>query len=220
MKYLDAIQAKQVDGIIFDVDGTIWDSTDVVAEAWMAALDAEGLTGYHFTGEMLKGLFGLLMPDIMDRVLPNETEEMKSKMAAKFYEQEHIYLLKKSGKVYAGMEEMLRKLSERYPLFIVSNCQGGYIEVLLQVTGFGPYITDHVCPGDTNLNKAENIKLIAKKYGLSHPIYVGDTLLDESSTREAGALFAHAAYGFGEAKAPDMVIDQPLDLVTQFCSDR
>ena len=34
-----------LDGLIFDVDGTLWDSTDLVAKAWNYVLDLQGDPG-------------------------------------------------------------------------------------------------------------------------------------------------------------------------------
>ena len=53
-----------IDSIIFDVDGTLWDSTDVVADAWNQILKKETDMTPNLTGAVLKGLFGRLLPDI------------------------------------------------------------------------------------------------------------------------------------------------------------
>ena len=206
---------ENTDGVIFDVDGTIWDSTEVVQKAWNKAFREEGLTGYHITAQDLRGLFGLPMKAIMERVLPEEPEETRDRVAKKCFQYEHEFLAEEPGCVYDGLEEMLRALCTKYPLFIVSNCQAGYIELMMDKTGFAPYFKGHLCPADTGLLKADNIRRIADENGLRHPLYVGDTLLDESSSREAGAAFAHAAYGFGTAKEPDLILHKPTDLVDQ-----
>ena len=49
-----------MDSIIFDIDGTIWNSTDVVAMAWNKALEKENLD-VRVTADQLKGLFGRLL---------------------------------------------------------------------------------------------------------------------------------------------------------------
>ncbi len=68
------------DGLIFDVDGTIWDSTVTVESAWNAALEE---TGYaeRVTASQLKGLFGLPMLDIVDRIV-NDPDTKKKRSAA------------------------------------------------------------------------------------------------------------------------------------------
>lgn len=46
-----------IDSIIFDVDGTLWDSTDVVADAWNQIMEKETDMTPNLTGAVLKGLF-------------------------------------------------------------------------------------------------------------------------------------------------------------------
>ena len=62
-----------MDSIIFDIDGTIWNSTDVVAMAWNKALEKENID-VRVTADQLKGLFGRLLPDIAKAILPKQTE--------------------------------------------------------------------------------------------------------------------------------------------------
>lgn len=43
-----------IDSIIFDVDGTLWDSTDVVADAWNQIMEKETDMTPNLTGTVLK----------------------------------------------------------------------------------------------------------------------------------------------------------------------
>ncbi len=203
------------DGIIFDVDGTVWDSTPIVEEAWNAALEEAGYAE-RVTADRLKGLFGLPMDDIIADILPQATAEERAKFAPYCFKYEHDYLAVRGGIVYEGFGEMLEELSKKYPLFIVSNCQAGYIELMLKKTGFGPYIKDHLCPGDTNLLKADNIRLISERNGLKHPIYVGDTQMDANACKDAEVPIVFCAYGFGSVEEPEYVVNSPMEILDIF----
>ena len=201
------------DSMIFDVDGTIWDTTPVVAKAWNAALDECGLSYAHVDAKRLKGLFGLPMDDIIADILPSESRKVRERFKAMCYTNEHAYLEKEPGVLYPDITEVFKKLSESIPVFIISNCQSGYIELLLKKTGMGPYVKDFSCYGDKGLLKAENIRLMVQKYALKHPYYIGDTQMDANACKEAGVPIIYASYGFGKVEKPDAVIQKPADLL-------
>ncbi len=205
-----------IDSIIFDVDGTLWDSTDTVARAWNRILEQETDLEPTLTGDTLKGLFGRLLPDIAAVIFEKYPKERQLELIDLCCAEEHRELLAHPAPVYDTLEETLRLLSERYPLYIVSNCQAGYIEVFLEATGLGSYFRDHLCPGDTGHAKAENIRAIMKRHNLRSPVYVGDTAGDQNACRSAGVPFVFAAYGFGSADAPEYTIQKPLDLTRIF----
>ena len=91
----------------------------------------------------------------------------------------------------------MKILKEKYHLYIVSNCQSGYIEAFLEHYGFGHYFEDIECYGNNLLSKGENIRLVVERNGLTKAVYVGDIQGDYDATMEAGLPFIHAAYGFG-----------------------
>jgi phosphoglycolate phosphatase len=202
------------DSLIFDVDGTIWDTTPVVAKAWNAALDECGLSYARVDAARLKGLFGLPMDDIIADILPSEPSAVRGRFKTLCYRNEHEYLEKEPGILYPEIKEVFKKLSEVLPVFIISNCQSGYIELLLKKTGMSPYVTDFSCYGDKGLLKAENIRLMVQKHSLKHPYYVGDTQMDANACKEAGVPIIYASYGFGKVEHPDAVIQKPVDLLT------
>lgn len=202
-----------IDGIIFDVDGTLWDSTPIVEKAWNAAIADEGIETAAISADQLKGLFGLPMKDIIDRVMPNQSEQVKEKFMPLCFSYEHAFLEKNAGILYPNLEETLSELSKKYPLFIVSNCQAGYIELFLRKSGFRKYFKDFTCPGDTGVFKAENIGIIAERNSLKAPVYVGDTQMDADACKEAGIKMIYASYGFGKVENPDYTIADPLDIL-------
>lgn len=201
------------DSLIFDVDGTIWDTTPIVAPAWNKALDECGCESYHVTVDDLKQLFGKPMEEIIERILYDKNTEIRTKFRTLCYKFEEIAVSEQGGKIYPKMEETLASLSKKYKLYIVSNCQSGYIELMLEKTGFGKYFLDHACYGDEGILKAENIQLVVERNGLKNPAYVGDTQGDADACKKAGVKFIHAAYGFGKVDAADFVINEVSELL-------
>lgn len=203
-----------IDSIILDVDGTLWDSTEIVARAWNEVIAKHTSLTLTITADRLKSLFGRTLPDIAGIIFSEEGRARQLELIDMCCEHEHRLLRKFGAPIYTGWKQVLETLSARYPLFIVSNCQAGYIETFLECSGFGIYIKDHLCPGDTGQAKAENISEIIRRHDLQSPIYVGDTAGDYQATKEAGSQipFVFASYGFGQVEKPDYIIHSPLDL--------
>ena len=103
-------------------------------------------------------------------------------------------------------------LAEKYPLFIVSNCQCGYIEVLLKTTGLGPYIKDHLCFGETQVSKGETMRMLVERNNLKSPVYIGDTQGDADACKAADVPFIFAEYGFGEVPSANRRIREFSEL--------
>lgn len=203
-----------MDSIIFDVDGTLWDSTDIVAKAWTDYLRQKEHIDMEITSEKLMSLFGQLLPDIAKALLPDFSTEEQLRIIDGCCQAEHDALSIQCAPLYEDLEETLQVLSAHYPLFIVSNCQAGYIEVFLKATGFGKYFKGHLCPGDTGMAKGANIRKIVHDHHLSSPVYVGDTMGDYQACLEAEVPFIFAEYGFGEVPSPYAAIQKPRDLIS------
>lgn len=201
------------DGIIFDIDGTIWNTTNVVEKAWNKALLELGLDYALVTAKQLQGLFGLPMMEIIDNIIPKETLETKLKFKPLCYEYEEDYVRRYGGELYENMVEVIKALSEKCSLYVVSNCQAGYIEVMIEKTGLTGYFKDFTCPDYTGKLKADNIKIICERNGIKNPIYVGDTHMDANACKEADVPFVFASYGFGNVENPDYKIEKISDLL-------
>ncbi|HBG8137819.1 TPA: HAD family hydrolase, partial [Clostridioides difficile] len=123
------------------------------------------------------------------------------------------YLSENGAKLFDDIENTLKLLSKKYKLFIVSNCQAGYIESFLKAHKLEQYFVDFECPGNTGLHKGENNKLIIERNKLKNPIYIGDTQGDANSAKFAGIPFIYAKYGFGNVDVYDYFIDSFKDLL-------
>lgn len=194
------------DSLIFDLDGTLWNSADTVAESWNTVLEREG-NSLRITGSDVLKHMGKSMDVIMRDVFGADINDVQ---IAEFLEKlsvEEIKLIEeKGGILFPKLEETLAFLKERYRLFIVSNCQKGYIEAFLKAHNLGKYFESFLCWGDTKLPKGETNKRLIAQYELKNPVYVGDTEGDHISAVDAGIPFVHAAYGFGQVSGCDYKI--------------
>lgn len=202
-----------MDSIIFDVDGTIWDSTQSVADSWNIAIKKHSSLDLTLDPVSLSRVFGKTMTEIADAVFPSLDPEKRMELLDFCFDEENRYLETHPGIVYDGVIETIRHLKKKYPLFIVSNCQCGYIEVMLKTTGLEPYISDHLCFGETRTPKGDTIRALAKRNGLISPVYVGDTQGDADACKSAGVPFIFASYGFGDVPDAEVRIGTFAELL-------
>ncbi len=188
-------------GILFDLDGTLWDSAEGVAAAWNEALEEMGRPE-RVTVQSVHGVMGKTMDVIARETFPAEPWDRAEKLMNFCLQRENDYLREHGGILYQGLEETLALLRQKgYFLAIVSNCQEGYIEAFLAYHGLEKYFDDTENFGHTGHGKGDNIRLVVNRNRLEQAAYLGDTQGDWEAAREAGIPFIHAAYGFGTVPA-------------------
>lgn len=205
---------NKIEAILFDLDGTLWDSADGVLKTWNMVIEKhpECKRGL-LSAEELASYFGLPMKEIARRMFAECTEEEQQVLMEECCGLENSYLAEHGGILFPKLEETLAELKKDYKLFVVSNCQSGYIEAFIKAHKLEAYFDDTQCWGDNMVPKGENNKLIMQRNGVTKAVYVGDTAGDEESARVAGIPFVFAAYGFGEAVAPDYSINTFNELI-------
>ena len=200
-------------GIIFDVDGTLWDSAKPVAESWTLMLERRypELARITTPDDMYRNM-GKTMDAIGADLFPGLAPDKRDEVMDACMRYENEYLADHPGVTYPNMKETLAALSREYGLYIVSNCQEGYIEALMAACGIASYISDTECFGATGRPKGDNIRLVMERNGLEKCLYVGDTAMDQEAAGKAGIPFVFASYGFGQASGADAVIGSLAEL--------
>lgn len=188
-------------GIIFDMDGTLWDSAENVAKCWDEVAKAQFPGRRDITTEDIKAVMGKTMDMIALELFPELTKQEREDIMDACCAKENEYLSRYGGILYPELESTLKKLSQKYHLYIVSNCQSGYIEAFFECHGLSQYFEDFECFGNNGLKKGDNIALVVKRNNLDRAIYVGDVQGDYDASVEAGVEFIHAGYGFGSIDA-------------------
>lgn len=193
--------------LIFDLDGTLWDSRASIINIWNTVLTRHRLIEKELKPEDMDQYMGLLTDDIVREIAPGITGQDVKTILAEISEQESKVLRTRGGILYEGVEDTLKSLSETHNLFIVSNCQDGYIEAFLDFYRFGGLFTDFESHGRTGKPKAENIQLIMERNGINteNAVYIGDTQTDYSSAKSNNLDFIFCEYGFGKLDTQENV---------------
>ena len=200
-------------GIIFDMDGTLWDSAENVVKAWNTIIEQPQYALKPLIAADMYRVMGMTMDALGQALWSNVSEDTRTEILQKCYGVENSYLKEHGGRLYPKLTETLEKLKEKYHLYIVSNCQSGYIEAFLDHYKLWNLFDDIECYGNNNRNKGENISDIVKRNNLDKAVYVGDIQGDYDATMEAGINFVHAAYGFGTISQPVERIDSISELL-------
>lgn len=191
--------------LIFDLDGTLWDAAPAVAEGWNRILKRKN----PLTSDDVRRVAGLPMDVIFD-MLEVEPDEA---VIQDLIDSEHQVIEERGADLFPGIRETIKKLSQCHNLYIVSNCQLGYIELFLHKMNMSAHFIDHLCWGDTLKPKGVTIKRLMQRHNMTEAVYIGDTKGDQRAAYEAGIPFIFVTYGFGESEEPVTKIDHISELL-------
>ena len=203
------------ESIIFDIDGTLWDSRALVAEGYNIQLRKENLHHLQTNADVLLQLFGRTMADIADNLFPEIPEAERYALMDRCIESEDEYLRQHpcDSIAYPGIQQTMEELAKKHRLFLVSNGQKGYPQLAAEKLGVSQLISGYLSYGDTGTDKGQTILTLMKNHNITDAVYVGDTQGDYESTLTAGIDFVWADYGFGKPESCVAVIHQFSDLL-------
>lgn len=208
---------NKINNIIFDLDGTLWDSRKQIIKAWKKVLDKK--LKITINEETLSGVMGKSNEEFKNKFFSNIPSQLADNYLDLCQKEEVKYLTVNGANIYTNSISTIKELSNNYNLFIVSNCQSGYIESFLNYYNLNEYFDDYECSGTTGLSKKDNIKLIMKRNNLldSMTCYIGDTIDDYNSASANNIMFIYANYGFGnfdKSKYSIFDISETIDLLS------
>ena len=110
----ESIKKVQNVGIIFDMDGTLWDSTENITKAWNEVLVKYGYGQLKLTVEQVSKEMGKLMRDIADSLFNDIPENIRYEIFEECLSYENEYLFKNGANVYDGVEDVFKELNKKY----------------------------------------------------------------------------------------------------------
>ena len=197
--------------VIFDLDGTLYDTEKVSIEALQTALSKFEID--DVTDDEIRGQFGEVTDTIVRNLVPDMSEKfyMGLKEEIKYQEEK---LIPKKGELYDGVRDMLDHLDKNgFGLSICSNGRVKYINIVLETTGIEGYFT-HIKGNKPGKSKADQIRILLEVLGNNKAVMVGDRYHDIEAAREVGIQSVGAAYGFGreEVESADHIAETPSDV--------
>lgn len=206
---------KSPEALIFDLDGTLWDSIDACVAAWNDVLSSRPDLA-KITREQLLGSMGKNHEQICAEYFPSLPMPERSALIKKCYAREVSFFRENPPQLFANVAEGLMRLRADYRLALVSNCQREYLDFVLTHYDLKKLFSSAICYEDTKRTKGENIKQAMRELNITTAYYIGDTLSDQQAALAAECSFAYAAYGFGEVEWFDASFDSFAEVVQYF----
>ena len=207
--------------IVFDLDGTLVDSSRDLANAvnaLLAELGAASIRTADVVGMVGDGAAVLVRRALTAAGLDPETPAALDRFLAHY----DPHLLDNT-RPYPGTAETLQTLSERAELAILTNKPSRATELMLAGLGLRQYFRDAI-GGDTSWGRKPapaGLLHLCEAAGAApaETLLVGDSAVDLATARNAGTRICLARYGFGyrfngsEFGGDESFIDSPLELL-------
>jgi phosphoglycolate phosphatase len=205
----------QSDSLIFDMDGTLWDNVNSYVISWNKGLEQRGYQK-QVTRDNILGLMGKEARVMLQSILPRATVGEQDLLFDAVITEYQKLLDHMNPVIYEGVHAGLKQLSEKYPLFLLSNCEEGGLVNFMRHTETTPLFIDYMEHGMNLKPKHHNLRLLIEKHGLKAPVYIGDTDSDSKQSALAGVPFVFLSYGFGETDNYSLKFDSFTALTDYF----
>lgn len=186
-----------VEMIIFDLDGTLWETEKITYKTANAVAKKYNL-GKEITLDTIRKTMGCTFTEAAYNYIPELEKEERERIFSEILSINCKILEEFGGNVYDRLEETLKTLKNKYKLAIVSNCGDGYIESFLNSSKLTNYFVDYMAAAKYKVSKADAIRKVMTRNAINDAIYVGDTIKDYEASKGANIEFVQAKYGFGD----------------------
>ncbi len=195
--------------VIFDLDGTLWQTSDSYIYAYHKLCEFYNVSD-KVSDEMILSCLGVKLDKFLPELFPAVKNQKELAFRAMGYSIEYL-MQNPENCCYEGVSQTLKALSGKYDLYIVSNCLDAYVEAFLKISQTESYIKGFytIQSGE----KQEHIKKITSS-SEGKTLLVGDSDDDYSSIENHfKVLFCYASYGYKECSHYAYKIKASIELL-------
>ena len=210
----------EFEGAIFDVDGTLVDSNDAHAAAFVEAL---GESGFHADFGKVRRLIGMGADKLLTQLIGRADETIAKRKKAIFMSR-HLPRLRAFPKVDSLVHELT---CEGVKLAVASSAAKDELEALLELTHASVCFAQRAHADEAAHSKPDPdiVRAALHQLGLAAQrcVMVGDTPYDAAAARQAGVSFVGVRCGGwldADLQPARGVYDDPADLLQNLLKDR
>jgi phosphoglycolate phosphatase-like HAD superfamily hydrolase len=207
--------------VILDVDGTLVDSNDAHARAWVDAFDAHGVTVAFEPVRRSIGMGGdKLMPAVSDIEEDTPLGKKISEARSRYFKERYVPHIR----AFEGTRALLQRFTDDgYTLTVASSAKEDELGPLLKIARVTDLIPHQTSSDDAEESKPEpDIIQAALKEAKCAPgdaIMLGDTPYDVEAASRAGVKIVGlecGGWGFEDLKGAVEVYRDPADLLAKY----
>lgn len=210
-----------IQGVIFDVDGTLVDSNDVHARAWVDAFTEQG---YDVSFDKVRGLIGMggdnLLPEVIDKEKDSPEGKQLSERRSAIFKERYLPTIKPFPEVDALLTRMR---DSGVKLVIASSAQDDELTALLEIAKATNFFMATTSADDAKNSKPDpDIVQAALERGKFKPeqvVMIGDTPYDIESAGKAGVkviAFRCGGWNDQDLHGAIAIYDDPADLLVHY----
>jgi len=208
---------KEVDLIIFDLDGTLIDTKKDIVNSVNNTLKNLGLRPRP--DNIISSFIGYGIKGLIRDALGKENTSLLEK-ALKIYEENYNKHMFDTSRPYPGVLEVLEHFSKKSKA-VITNKRKRFAKAQLEHFGIAKYFDEIIGGDDETCLKPSPCQpeAVLKRYRIKpeRSIVVGDMDFDILSGKQAGMLTCAVTYGIGKREAilkakPDFIIDNIREL--------
>lgn len=211
---------KKYDTVIFDMDGTLLNTLEDLADSVNFALEKHGFPFREM--DEVRSFVGNGAARLIELCIPDGVNNPQYEECLKVFRRHYSENMQNKTDAYKGIMELLEQLSkENYKIAIVSSkfdkavkeLNKIYFEKYIKIAiGESKGISKKPSP-DTVFKALEELGSTADK-----AIYVGDSEVDVKTAKNSGTICVGVTWGFRdrkvlEEKGADYIIDKPEELL-------